>query len=171
MIKRIIGLIIVVLTVFSCLPDGTQTYIVPTIPEAFYSPWGMAIKCSQSTVNMVVVEFGTTNTKSFTAEGNGTDYDGTALHIVFHGYYDIPTDSLHFSLSTYNQKNNELARTDSCSVLFDQYDGGYINLLNTYMNPEKISCKIAVQFSFSANSISSNTNCCDFDNENYFCLK
>lgn len=93
--------------------------------------WDMYIRCSDQTTDAAVIRFNINNDSggAFTANGSGTDYNGTPLSFVLSGNYDQNSNTIEATLSL-----TDGTRADKFTQTLLEDDTGYFPLAKSVDN-------------------------------------
>lgn len=152
--KQYLLILTIIMFLSACLPDGSDTIILPEtggayLPEEIAAEWEIAIKCkSQSEIAMEVTLTTTNNSKDFTATGTGQDYDGQPINFTVTGTYDKKFSTLSAEIK-YEFVNDGTFRIDYLGLDLGTYNhGSYIDLIKidqTYTGGPIPSCDTEIK--------------------------
>lgn len=145
--KKLVLLLIVFITTFGCLPDGDQTIALSYIPSEFMGKWAILIRCQGADYDVMGVDFEIKDPKKFVAEGYGEDYDLVVDYFVFEAYYNPKTGELTAKIKQYDSTKKNLRRSDVLTLVWSDYDGGYILTENEERGDAR-DCNEEIRFYF-----------------------
>jgi hypothetical protein len=146
-------IIIYILLLTSCLPEGDQTLVYSVIPKEFTKEWYANIRCQGATYDAMKIAFNTEDQNTFEACGTGHDYDieESIISVKFKGNYNPSNDSLSGIFTFYDPEFKVISRIDRFQIKFGSYKGDPIPLTLQFMNDEIIGCNLEITLSFSFN--------------------